>query len=51
MTAFIAGATLASSYFLMSPLGILGVALSWLVCQTAAALFTAPYLWHRFFKR
>jgi len=51
LTVLIAVATLVSSYFLMKSMGIMGAALGWLACQTAAALFALPYLWRRFFKK
>ena len=51
LSAFIAVATLASSYFLLRIMGIKGAGIGWLVSQGAAALFTLPYFWCRLFKK
>ena len=50
LSAFIAVGTITGSYYLMPRLGIAGVALGWLICQTTAGLFTFPYLLHRFIR-
>jgi O-antigen/teichoic acid export membrane protein len=49
LTAFIAIATLVSSYFLLPVMGIKGAGIGWLIGQGTAALLTLPYLWRRFF--
>jgi O-antigen/teichoic acid export membrane protein len=49
LSAFIAAATLVSSYFLMQIMGIKGAGIGWLASQGTAAIFTLPYLWHRLF--
>ena len=50
-SAFIAVATLVSSYFLLRVMGIKGAGVGWLASQSVAALFTLPYLWRRLFKK
>jgi O-antigen/teichoic acid export membrane protein len=51
LSAFIAAATLVSSYFLLPVMGIKGAGIGWLASQSAAALFTLPNLWLRLFKK
>ncbi|MDO9334317.1 MAG: oligosaccharide flippase family protein [Dehalococcoidales bacterium] len=51
LTAFIAIATLVSSYFLLPVMGIKGAGIGWLIGQGTAALLTFPYLWRRFFRK
>lgn len=51
LTAFIAIATLVSSYFLLPVMGIKGAGIGWLISQGTAAILTLPYLWRRFFKK
>ena len=51
LSAFIAVATLASSYVLLRVTGIKGASIGWLASQSAAAIFTLPYLRRRLFRK
>ena len=51
LSAFIAVATLVSSYFLLQVMGIKGAGIGWLASQGTAALFTLPHLWRKLFKK
>jgi O-antigen/teichoic acid export membrane protein len=51
LSAFIAAATLVSSYFLLKVMGIKGAGIGWLASQGIAAIFTLPYLWRRLSKK
>ena len=51
LSAFIAVATLGSSYFLLPVMGIKGAGIASLASQGAGTLYTLPYLWQRLFRK